>query len=152
GGGLVARPESLRRPGIAPLPGRPGRRAGARPGYGGAVAAGAGPERTPRMRWHAGARRWLRRVRGWWPDRNPLRRRCDRAEAALFTVLVAVFLAGAPLLALSAGRWAHDSGPPAGHAQPAGPHQVPAVLRTATIQRFAPSPAPASCRWARPCA
>jgi len=102
------------------------------------------------MRWHAGARRWLRRVRGWWPDRNPLRRRCDRAEAALFTVLVAVFLAGAPLLALSAGRWAHDSGPPAGHAQRAGWHQVPAVLRTATIQRFAPSPAPAWARWTGP--
>jgi len=63
------------------------------------------------MRWQTVARRWLRRVRGWWPDRNPLRRRCDRAEAALVTVLVAVFLAGAPLLALSAGRQAHDGGP-----------------------------------------
>jgi len=55
-------------------------------------------------------------------------------------VLVAVFLASAPLLALSAGRWAPHGGPPAGHAQRAGRHQVPAVLRTATIQRFAPSP------------
>ena len=80
------------------------------------------------MRGQTVAWRWLRRVRGWWPDRNPLRRRCDRAEAALFTVLVAVFLAGAPLLALSAGRWAHDSGPPAGHAQRARWHQVPVVL------------------------
>ena len=102
------------------------------------------------MRWHTVARRWRRRGRGWWPDRNPLRRRCDRAEAALVTVLVAVFVAGAPLLALSAGRWAHDGGPRAGHAQRAVWHQVPAVLRTSTIQRFAPSPVPAWARWAAP--
>src|SRR5262249_9006999 len=107
-------------------------------------------ERTPTMKWHTVARRWLRRGRGWWPDRNPLRRRCDRAEAALVTVLVAVFVAGAPLLALAAGRWAHDSGPRPGHARLAGWHQVPAVLRTATIQRFAPSPAPAWAQWTAP--
>jgi len=102
------------------------------------------------MRWQAVARRWLRRVRGWWPDRNPLRRRCDRAEAALITVLVAVFLAGAPLLALAAGQWAQHSGPRTGHAQRARWHQVPAVLRTATIHRYAPSPAPALARWTAP--
>ena len=101
------------------------------------------------MRWQAVAQRWLRRVRGWWPDRNPLRRRCDRAEAAIVTVLVAVFLAGAPLMALAAGRQAHDRGQPE-HGQLAGWHQVPAVLRTATIQRFAPSPATAWARWAAP--
>src|SRR5215472_11809985 len=106
--------------------------------------------RTPRMRGQTVAWRWLRRVRGWWPDRNPLRRRCDRAEAALVTALVAVFLAGAPLLAVSAGRWAPDGGPRPGHARLAGWHQVPAVLRTATIQRFAPSPATAWARWAAP--
>jgi len=102
------------------------------------------------MRGQTVAWRWLRRVRGWWPDRNPLRRRCDRAEAALVTALVAVFLAGAPLLAVSAGRWAPDGGPRPGHARLAGWHQVPAVLRTATIQRFAPSPATAWARWAAP--
>jgi hypothetical protein len=89
-------------------------------------------------------------VPGWWPDRNPLRRRCDRAEAAIVTVLVAVFLAGAPLPALAAGRCAHDSGPRTGHAQLARWHQVPAVLRTATIHRFAPSPATAWARWTAP--
>jgi hypothetical protein len=89
-------------------------------------------------------------VRGWLPDRNPLRRRCDRAEAALVTVLVAVFVAGAPLLALAAGRQAQDGGPHTGNAQPTGWHQVPAVLRTSTIRRFAPSPAPAWARWAAP--
>jgi len=101
------------------------------------------------MRWHAVARRWLRRVRGWWPDRNPLRRRCDRAEAAIVTVLVAVFLAGAPLMALAAGRQAHDRGQPE-HGQLAGWHQVPAVLRTATTRRFAPSPALAWAQWTAP--
>src|SRR5262252_5454251 len=107
-------------------------------------------ERTPTMRGHTMAWRWLRGVRGWWPDRNPLRRRCDRAEAALVTLLVAVFMASAPLLALLAGRQAHDGGPRPGQAQPARWHQVPAVLRTSTIQRFAPSPAPAWARWAAP--
>src|SRR5215471_21772456 len=107
-------------------------------------------ERTPTMRWHAVARRWLRRVRGWWPDRNPLHRCCDRAEAAIVTVLVAVFLVGAPLLALAAGRQAHDSGPRPGQAQRADWHQVPAVLRTATIHRFAPSEALAWVRWTAP--
>jgi hypothetical protein len=102
------------------------------------------------MRWQTVARRWLRGVRGWWPDRNPLRRQCDRAEAALVTVLVAVFLAGAPLLALAAGRQAQDGGPRPGQAQLSGWHQVPAVLRTSTIRRFAPSPAPAWARWTAP--
>src|SRR5215831_7036560 len=92
----------------------------------------------------------LRRARGWWPDRNPLRRRCDRAEAAIVTVLVAVFLAGAPLLARAAGRQAHDSGPRPGQAQRARWHRVPAVLRTATIHRFAPSEALAWARWTAP--
>jgi len=99
------------------------------------------------MKWQKVALRCPRRVRGWWPDGNPLRRRSDRAEAALVTALVAVFVAGAPLLALSAGRWAHDGGPRPGHAQRAGWHEVPAVLRTATIWRFAPSPVPAWARW-----
>src|SRR5262249_53994586 len=107
-------------------------------------------ERTLTMRWQTVALRWLRGVRGWWPDRNPLRRRCDRAEAALVTAWVAGFGAGAPLRALAAGRQAQDGGPRAGHAQRAGWHEVPAVLRTSTIQRFAPSPAPAWARWAAP--
>jgi len=89
-------------------------------------------------------------VRKWWPDRNPLRRRCDRAEAALVTALLAAFTAGAPLMALAAGRQAQDGGPRPGQAQQAGWHQVPAVLRTATTRRFAPSPAPAWAQWAAP--
>src|SRR5262249_23219549 len=102
------------------------------------------------MQRHTVGPRWPRPGGGWGADRSPPRRRCDRAEAALVTVLVAVFLAGAPLLALSAGRWAHDSGPRPGHARLAGWHQVPAVLRTATINRFAPSPVMAWAQWTAP--
>src|SRR5262249_51265314 len=104
----------------------------------------------PTMRWQTVVLRWLRRVRGWWPDRNPLRRRCDRAEAALVTVLVPVFVAGAPLLALPAGRWAHDSGPAPGHAQRADWHQGPAVVRPSTIWRFARWRVRAGAGWTAP--
>jgi len=44
----------------------------------------------------------LRRRLGW--DRNPLRRRVDRVEAAVFAGLVVAFLIGAPVLGLVAGR------------------------------------------------
>ena len=46
-----------------------------------------------------------RLVRGLWPDRNPLRRRCDRAEAAITAALLATFSAGVPIAALAAGNW-----------------------------------------------
>jgi hypothetical protein len=47
-------------------------------------------------------------VRGWWPDRNPLRRRSHRVEAAVGAGLVVVFFAGAPLLGIAAGDWMHN--------------------------------------------
>jgi hypothetical protein len=40
---------------------------------------------------------------GW--DRNPLRRRIDRVEAAMVAGLIAVFLISAPVLAAVAGHW-----------------------------------------------
>jgi len=43
-------------------------------------------------------------ARGLWPDRNPLRRTSDRAEAAMVAVLIAAFLIGAPLIALITWR------------------------------------------------
>jgi hypothetical protein len=79
-----------------------------------------------------------------------VRRRRDRAEAALVTVLVAGFLAGVPLLLLVAGRQAQHGGPRPGQARLARWHQVPAVLRTATTHRFAPSPAIAWAQWTAP--
>ena len=73
--------------------------------------------------------RAARAVRGLWPDRNLVRRRVDRVEAAIVGALLAAFLAGAPFAAIAAGhagyRWA---------ARAAGSqrswHQVSAVLLT----------------------
>ncbi len=67
------------------------------------------------------------RMRRLWPDHNPLRRTTDRAELAIALLLLAGFLAGAPLLALAAARWAAASWPRTEQAQ-AGWHRVPAVL------------------------
>jgi hypothetical protein len=66
-------------------------------------------------------------VRRLWPDHNPLRRAADRAEFAVALVLLAAFLAGTPLTALAAARWAGASGLRTERAQ-AGWHRVPAVL------------------------
>jgi hypothetical protein len=43
------------------------------------------------------------RTLGW--DRNPLRRRIDRAEAAMITGLIVVFLIAGPVLAVVVGHW-----------------------------------------------
>jgi hypothetical protein len=42
-------------------------------------------------------------VRGIWPDRNPLRRGLDRAEAHIVAALSVVFLVAAPLVAQTGG-------------------------------------------------
>jgi hypothetical protein len=94
------------------------------------------------------------RVRGLRPDRNPLRRGSDRAEFAVVLLLLAALLAGAPLTALAAARWAAASGSQAGLAQ-AGQHQVTAVLlhdvpATAGSLAF-PAPEPqVLARWTGP--
>ena len=73
---------------------------------------------------------WLGRlVRGLRPDRNPLRRRTDRAEAAIAAGLLAAFLAGAPLAAVTAGHWTHAASVRTQHAQQAASYRVPAVLQ-----------------------
>jgi hypothetical protein len=69
-------------------------------------------------------RSWLR---GLWPDRNPLRRTCDRAEAAVVAALAAALLIAVPLAALSVGLCSYSAGVRAEHAQAAW-RQVPAVL------------------------
>ena len=46
-------------------------------------------------------------VRRLWPDHNPLRRAAHRAEFAIALLLLAGFLAGAPLLALAAAAVQH---------------------------------------------
>ena len=70
------------------------------------------PDRVPRPRTaHSSpAMKRMRRSRmlGW--DRNPLRRRIDRVEAAMVAGLIAVFLISVPGLAGVAGHWAASSG------------------------------------------
>jgi hypothetical protein len=60
-------------------------------------------------------------------DDNPLRRRIDRLETCIMAGLLAAFLAGAPLVAIAAGSWAHAGDLREQHAQRYW-HQVPAVL------------------------
>lgn len=94
---------------------------------------------------------WLRRrLWGLWPDRNPLRRRCDRAEAAILAGLVAAFVIGAPLAAQGAARWAYDSTARAERAELSALHPVPAVLLTTSTVQQAWSPATARARWTGP--
>jgi hypothetical protein len=78
-----------------------------------------------------GARRPHRVGRWWWPDANPLRRSCDRAEAAIIAGLFALFLIGGALAAIAAGQWAYASTLRAEHGQQAGLHRVNAVLLAA---------------------
>ena len=68
------------------------------------------------------------RLRGLWPDRNPLRRTSDRLAAAIVGVTLIVFLVGAPIAALAAGRWAEAAAFQAARGQHASWRQVPAVL------------------------
>lgn len=79
---------------------------------------------------HGGPRstRLVRVLRGLRPDRNPLRRRSDRAETAVLGVLLAAFLAGAPFAAHAAGSWAYAASAREAQAQQAVTHQVRATL------------------------
>jgi hypothetical protein len=70
-----------------------------------------------------------RALRGRLPDRNPLRRRADRLEFAVLTTLLAVFLVGAPLIALVVGRWAYTGADRGARAESASWHPVTAVLK-----------------------
>lgn len=62
------------------------------------------------------------------PDRNPLRRRYDRVEAAIGVGLLMTFLVGAPLLGIAAGQWTRTAGERAELAARSHAHQVRAVL------------------------
>ncbi len=81
-----------------------------------------GSEVTGQMRhyWQRTARRL-----GW--DRNPLRRRIDRAETAIMTVLLAALVIASPLLAVVAGR-AADAAALREQRAERGWYQAPAVL------------------------
>lgn len=78
------------------------------------------------------SRRLGRLLRGWRPDRNPLRRGSDRAETAILALLVAAFLACAPIAWHFAGSWTYQAYEREAQAQRATVHLVPAtVLRAA---------------------
>ena len=89
-----------------------------------------------------------RRLRGLWPDRNPLRRAVDRVEALIMAGLLASFLIGAPLAALAAGQWSYAAALRVGHAQQSAWHQVPAVLLAdARAQGYGGYEARVRARW-----
>ncbi|HEX8884214.1 MAG TPA: hypothetical protein VF797_06970 [Noviherbaspirillum sp.] len=52
----------------------------------------------------------VRLARGLWPDRNPLRRGTDRAQTAVVAGLLAAFLVGSPVAAITADHWASAAG------------------------------------------
>jgi len=83
---------------------------------------------------HTSGTCWLiRLLRGLRPDRNPLRRGSDRAEALILAALLAAFLAVTPFAAGAAGHWASMSATRQAQAQRASLTQV-----TATLVRKAP--------------
>jgi hypothetical protein len=69
----------------------------------------------------------VRAVRGLWPDRNPLRRSLDRAEAAIVAGLAVAFLAAAPVAAVIGGHLVYGIASRNASAQRSW-HPVPAVL------------------------
>jgi hypothetical protein len=79
--------------------------------------------------------RLTRLARRLWMGKSPLRRRTDRIEAWTTAGLLAVFLIGAPLCSVAAGRWVHHGGLLEQRAQQSW-HLVPGVLlKTAPVER-----------------
>ena len=87
-----------------------------------------------------------RALRGLWPDRNPLRRTIDRAEAALMAGLAVAFLAGVPLAAVAAGHYAYSYASRTAAAW----HQVPAKLLTTVPASGHGDQAAVPARWTAP--
>ena len=104
-----------------------------------------GPRRPPH------GSRLRRLLRGWRPDRNPLRRTSDRVEAAIIGLLFAAFLAGAPLAWHFAGSWAYPVYMREAQVERALVHQVPATLVRAVPGWSAAGPgANVEVRWKAP--
>jgi hypothetical protein len=75
-----------------------------------------------------------RLIRRWWPDRNPVRRGWDRAEAVIVAALAAAFLAGTPVAAITADHWAHGVAQHVQQTEQAAWRQVPAVLTAKALR------------------
>lgn len=88
----------------------------------------------------------VRAVRGLWPDRNPLRRGLDRAEALILAVLSVAFLVAAPLAAQAGGDAGYRTAVRTAQAEQSW-RQVPAVL-LATAGQAVDASVPA--RWQAP--
>jgi hypothetical protein len=72
---------------------------------------------------------WLGRcLRGRLPDHNPLRRRTDRLETAIFAVLFVMVCATAPFLAAAASGWEHSISEREMRTQQAISHEIRATL------------------------
>ncbi|HEY7144113.1 MAG TPA: hypothetical protein VH637_07700 [Streptosporangiaceae bacterium] len=103
-------------------------------------------ERLRQGWWH----RWWRRLG---LDCNPMRRRIDRIQAVIQTVLLLGFLAGAPAVAAYTGYRIYVSGMRTGRVQVAAWHRVPAVvLKVGPIAGWSRSASPVSMlvRWLGP--
>jgi hypothetical protein len=96
---------------------------------------------------------WLGRfLRGWLPDRNPLRRRTDRLEAAVFAVLFVLAGATAPFVAAAASAWENTTSQREIRVQQASCREVRATLlddahQTAAYLTLTPE---ADARWTAP--
>jgi hypothetical protein len=78
---------------------------------------------------------WLTRLaRRFWISNNRLRRRTDRIEAWITAGLIAVFLAGAPLSIITAGRWAEQAVVREQHSQQSWHRVAATLLETAPAQ------------------
>jgi hypothetical protein len=72
--------------------------------------------------------RMSRWVRGWWPDRNPLRRRCDRVEAGAAAGLIAALFVVGPVVGVIGAQAAYDASLRLQQLERASSHRVAAVL------------------------
>jgi hypothetical protein len=77
---------------------------------------------------HPRTSRLGRSLRGRLPDRNPLRRKTDRLETTILTVLFAVVCATAPFLAAVASKWENSTSQREMHTQQTTSQLVKATL------------------------
>jgi nitrate reductase gamma subunit len=92
-------------------------------------------------------------LRGRRPDRNPVRRTTDRMETVILAMLLAVFCAGAPFLAIAAADTTHMVSMREIRAQVASYHKTTAVLLDAPVgmDAYPVFTAPqADARWTAP--
>jgi hypothetical protein len=100
-------------------------------------------------RWSAIAvTRPARVARGLWPDRNPLRRGLDRAEAAIVAGLAVAFLVAAPITAVAAGHLAYGIASRTASAQRSWHRATAVLLASATVPGQFGTTVPA--RWNSP--